>query len=112
MHRHPIYISILMLVFFHENMRAQSVPESLINKLARAENDSVKTFTLLEMGESIEAAAPAKSMGYYVQALQLGRHSQINLNFFLTWIDIGNCYIELNKMDSAIAGFDSAIAAA
>ncbi len=112
MRRFISHVSILFLFFLHQGVSAQNVPDSLVNKLARAYNDSVKTFTLLQMGESIEAVAPANSMEFYQQALEIARRSKNNGNVFLTWINIGNCYIETNKMDSAIAGFDSSIAVA
>lgn len=95
-----------------KNVFAQTVPDSLLNKLKITLHDSAKVIILLQMGESVEAASPEKSMRFYQQALLLGQQAKNNHCVFLTYIDIGNCYIELNKMDSAVAGFENAISVA
>jgi tetratricopeptide (TPR) repeat protein len=88
---------------------AQTIPDSLIQQFNRSNNDSLKARLLLSMGETVEIAAPEKSMALYKNALQLGRKINNNDNIFLAWINIANCHIELNKMDSAILGFQQAI---
>jgi two-component system, NarL family, sensor kinase len=101
-----------VLLFLFNSSFAQTVPDSLLNKLKLATNDSLKAITLLQMGESVEATAPDKSLVYYKQALQLSEQSNHKHTIFLTFINIGNCYIELNKMDSAALGFENAVAIA
>jgi signal transduction histidine kinase len=91
---------------------AQPVPDSLPNKLKTSLNDSAKAVILLQMGEAVEATTPQKSRELYQQALMFARNAKNNHCIFLTYINIGNCYIELNKMDSAIAGFTNAVAIA
>ena len=90
------------LLLFVNCISAQIIPDSLVSKLNHVTNDSTKGITLLEIGESIEAIAPAKSMGYYNQALMLGKQIKNNRLIFSSYMDIGVCYINLNKMDSAI----------
>ena len=90
------------LLLFVNCISAQTIPDSLVSKLNHVTNDSTKGITLLEIGESIEAIAPAKSMGYYNQALMLGKQIKNNRLIFSSYMDIGVCYINLNKMDSAI----------
>lgn len=99
-------------MLFCNNVLAQTVPDSLLNKLKTASNDSAKAIILLQMGESVESTMPEKSMELYKQALLPGQQAKNNHCIFLTYINIGNCYIELNKMDSAIAGFKNAMAVA
>jgi two-component system, NarL family, sensor kinase len=91
------------------DLQAQNVPDSLLQKLTAAANDSIKGITLLEIGESIEVATPEKSMDYYKQALLLGRQIKNNRVILSSYHDIGICYINLNKMDSAIMTFEKAI---
>ena len=88
---------------------AQDVPDSLQYKLNQAANDSVKARTLLDIGEAIEATATEKSFGYYQQALALSKKIKNNRLILSSLNDIGVCYIELNKMDSAVATFEQAI---
>jgi two-component system, NarL family, sensor kinase len=115
MKKQPLYlfsITFSVLLFLINSGYAQTVPDSLQNKLKSATNDSVKAMTLLQMGESIEATAPEKSLDYYRQALLVSQRANHQHTIFLTFINIGNCYIELNKMDSAAFGFEKAIATA
>ena len=72
-------------------------------------NDSTKAITLLEIGESIEVSRPQKSMEYYRQALHTGQRIKNNRVILSSYHDIGVCYINLNKMDSAIIAFENAI---
>ena len=101
-----------VLLFLHNSSHAQTVPDSLVNKLKLATNDSVKAMTLLAIGESVEPTVPEKSLDYYRQALQVSERANHKHTIFLTFINIGNCYIELNKMDSAALGFENAVAIA
>jgi two-component system, NarL family, sensor kinase len=105
-------VALSVLLFLFNSVYAQTVPDSLMNKLKLSTNDSVKAMTLLQMGEFVEATAPAKSLAYYRQALQVSEKSNHRYSIFLTYINIGNCYIELNNMDSAALGFENAIAIA
>ena len=98
---------ILKIVLFN-NVCAQPLPDSLMLQLKLAATDSIKSGILLQAGEAIEAETPEKSMAYYRQALVLARNATCNECIFLTYINIGNCYIELNKMDSAAIGFENA----
>src|SRR5258705_7715768 len=85
---------------------AQDIPDSLLKKLNNAANDSVKARTLLDIGETIEATATEKSFDYYQQALALSNKIKNNHLVLSAWNDIGVCYIELNKMDSAIIALE------
>jgi signal transduction histidine kinase len=105
-------VAITITLFLYNSGFAQTVPDSLVNKLNLSLNDSVKAITLLQMGESIEIADPRKSMDFYRQALLLGKQLKNNHCIFLSFIDIGNCNIELNKMDSAVIAFEEAISVA
>jgi signal transduction histidine kinase len=87
----------------------QTIPDSLLNKLNHASNDSVKTRTLLDIGESIEETFTERSFIYYQQALALGKKISNNHLILSALNDVGVCYIELNKMDSAILIFEQAI---
>lgn len=87
----------------------QKVPDSILFKFNNAVTDSVKVIALLEIGESMEAGFPTKSFNYYQQALALSKKIN-NIRCILSSIhDIGVCYIELNKLDSAIMSFEMAI---
>ena len=88
---------------------AQTIPDSLVRQLKHSSNDSIKVRVLLQIGESIEIEAPEKSMEYYNTALSVAKKINNSECLFLTYINIGNCNIELNKMDSAVAGFENAI---
>jgi len=100
---------ILMLFFCCCNIHAQQIPDSLHYKLGTASNDSVKARTLLDIGEAIEATATEKSFDYYQQALALSRKIKNNRLVLSSLNNIGVCYIELNKMDSAVVTFEQAI---
>ena len=103
-------ITIVMMTFFWSpSLSGQDMPDSLQQKLVSAPNDSVKARTLLEIGEAIEATATEKSFDYYQQALAISRRIKNNRLVLSALNDIGVCYIELNKMDSAIATFELAI---
>lgn len=90
-------------------LRAQSIPDSLLKKLSGSTNDSAKGIILLEIGESIEVATPEKSMEYYRQALALGQQIKNNRVILSSYTDLGICYINLNKMDSAILTLEKGI---
>jgi hypothetical protein len=68
----PFFIIILPL-FLYSSCPAQTIPDSLLTKLNRAVNDSVKARALLDIGEAIEATSPQRSFDYYQQALLLSR---------------------------------------
>lgn len=100
----------LLLQLFAGNwLQAQNIPDSLLKKLATVSNDSTKGITLLEIGESIEQVTPEKSMEYYRQALATGQRIKNNKVIQSSYYDIGVCYINLNKMDSAIHFLEAAI---
>lgn len=100
---------ILTLVSGSHFIHAQNIPDSLLKKLTTTYNDSAKGIILLEIGESIEQAAPEKSMDYYRQALATGYRIKNNKVIQSAYYDIGVCYINLNKMDSAIHFLETAI---
>src|SRR6185503_6033264 len=103
-------VAIMMLMLFVDtNSYAQTIPDSVADKLKQAMNDSARAIILLETGESIEGTTPEKSMEYYKQALQLGTRIKNNRVILSSYIDVGICYINLNKMDSAISSFENAI---
>ena len=100
----------LIALFWCGTAIAQQIPDSLINKLNRAPNDSVKARTLLDIGETIEAVSTEKSLDYYHQALALSIKIRNNSLMISSWNDVGICYIELNRMDSAIFVFEKSLA--
>jgi two-component system NarL family sensor kinase len=103
------FTGMIMLLFLSNSSLGQTIPDSLINKLNHPLNDSAKAITLLEIGESLEQTAPEKSMGYYRQALTLGQQIKNNRVILSSYIDIGICLINLQKMDSAISSFEKGI---
>ncbi len=98
-----------LILFLNNGSFAQTIPDSLVNKLKNPINDSAKAITLLEIGEAIEQTTPEKSMDYYRQALSLGQRIKNNRVILSSYHDIGICYININKMDSAIIAFEKAI---
>ena len=104
------YISCLVIALvMGRQSRLQTIPDSLVSKLNQATNDSVKARTLLDIGETIEENAPASSLSYYKGALNLSEKIKNNRLILSSLNDIGVCFIELNKMDSAIISFEQAI---
>ncbi len=109
------YFSILILpaiLFFCKSAAGQTVPDSLLTKLKRAANDSVKARTLLDIGEAIEQASPEKSFEYYSQALQISKKLNNNYLLMSSIMNIGISYIESNKMDSALLTLEKAMTVA
>ena len=106
---HITYGLLLLLLINSGKLSAQQVPDSLLKKLNTVTNDSTKGITLLEIGESIEQTAPEKSMEYYREALATGQRIKNNKIIQSSYYDIGVCYINLNKMDSAIHFLEAAI---
>lgn len=104
-----IATGLLLQLFAGNGLQAQNIPDSLLKKLATVSNDSTKGITLLEIGESIEQTTPEKSMDYYRQALALGQLIKNNRVILSSYTDLGICYINLNKMDSAILTFEKGI---
>ena len=104
-----VHALLLLPLFCCYGSGAQNIPDSLQHKLNQAADDSVKARTLLDIGEAIEATATEKSFDYYQQALALSKKIRNNRLILSSLNDIGICYIELNKMDSAIASFEQAI---
>ena len=104
------FIAALLAFLFYSNIiYAQNIPDSLQHKLNNAPNDSVKAKTLLDIGEAIEATSIEKSFEYYQRALALSSKIKNNHLLLTSLNDIGVCYIESNKMDSAIIIFEEAI---
>ena len=103
------HVIVLITLFCCNCTDAQDIPDSLLHKLNAAPSDSVKARTLLDIGEAIEATATEKSFGYFQQALALSKKMENNRLILSSLNDIGVCYIELNKMDSAVAAFEQAI---
>lgn len=104
-----LFTASVLLLFSVNSMQAQTVTDSLFRRLSLATNDSAKGITLLEIGESIEETNPESSMDYYKQALLLGKQIKNNRLILSSFNDVGVCYINLNKMDSAIIFFEQAI---
>ena len=105
-----LFVRGLFFLFLAQNLlQAQDIPDSLLRKFVAAPDDSAKGITLLEMGESIEQTLPLKSIDYYRQALVLGQRIANNRVILSSYIDLGICNINLNKMDSAILFFEKAI---
>jgi two-component system NarL family sensor kinase len=102
---HTIFTLIIALFFLHENILSQTIPDSLTNKLEHAANDSVKTRTLLDIGEAIEEEVPEKSLNYYQQALVLSNKINNKPLILSSMVDVGIAYIETNDMDEALSTF-------
>jgi two-component system NarL family sensor kinase len=102
-------VAIILMQYLCNSAFAQTIPDSLVNKLNSASNDSLKTRALLDIGEAIEATQTEKSFSYYQQALLISKKIRNNHLLLSSLNDIGICYIELNKMDSAIGIFEQAI---
>ena len=100
------------MTFVGNDSFAQAIPDSLLYHLNNAANDSVKARALLNIGEAIEATATEKSFDYYQQALALSKKIKNNRLLLSSLNDVGVCYIELNKMDSAIITFEEGITVA
>lgn len=100
---------LLLQLFAGRRLDAQDIPDSLWKKLATASSDSAKGIILLEIGESIEQTTPEKSMDYYRKALALGQRIKNNRVILSSYTDLGICYINLNKMDSAILTLEKGI---
>ncbi len=103
------FFPLLITIFICKNSYAQAEPDTLLNKLKNLSNDSARVIALLEIGESIEATTPSKSFTYYQQALTLSKKIKNDRCILSSMHDIGVCYIELNKLDSAIITFEQAI---
>ena len=101
--------SLTLMLFLQHNSFAQTIPDSLQNKLNHASNDSTKARTLLDIGEAIEAITPEKSLGFYEQALLLSKQVSNNRLILSSYNDVGVAYIELNKFDSAIIALEQAV---
>jgi signal transduction histidine kinase len=99
----------LMALFYSQTAHGQNIPDSLLHKLNTAPNDSAKARTLLDIGETIEATSAEKSLKYYCQALAISKKIKSNGLLISSWNDVGVCYIELNKLDSAIIAFEQSI---
>src|SRR5687768_6356832 len=107
--KYLLAITIALMLLHFNNTHAQEVPDSLLKKLERITEDSTKAITLLEIGESIEVNVPEKSMEYYRQALAIGQRIKNNRVILSSYIDAGICFINLNKMDSAVSSFEKGI---
>ncbi len=99
----------MILMHVCSDVHAQNIPDSLLNKLNHAANDSVKTRTLLDIGEMLESTAIEKSFGYYQQALELSRKIKNNRLMLSSLNNVGIAYVQMNKMDSAILTYEQAI---
>ena len=88
---------------------AQDIPDSLLNKLNHAANDSIKARTLLDLGEAIEMTSPQKSLEYYQEALEISKKNKSNRLTLSSMVDVGIAYIETNELDKALTTFTDAI---
>ena len=104
---YPFFIALALLLC--NKSFAQKIPDSLTIKLNKTTDDSVRARTILDIGEAIEETTPEKSLFYYQQALDLGRKIKNDHLIISAINDLGVCYIEMNKMDSAIISFEQAI---
>ncbi len=103
------FFTVLIMIFASNDLFAQVIPDSLLRQLNNAANDSVKARAILNIGEAIEATATEKSFDYYQRALALSKQIKNNRLILSSLNDVGVCYIQLNKMDSAIITFEQAI---
>ncbi|HYK46356.1 MAG TPA: sensor histidine kinase [Parafilimonas sp.] len=102
-------ITKVLALFLCNSCFAQTIPDSLTDRLNNAVNDSARVIALLEIGESVEPVTPARSFYYYQQALALAKKIKNDRCVLSSLHDVGVCYIELNKLDSAIVTFEQAI---
>jgi two-component system, NarL family, sensor kinase len=102
----------LVTMIMSDYLYAQTIADSLLYKLNNAPNDSVKARTLLDIGEAIEATLTEKSFDYYQQSLALSKKIKNNHLILSSLNDVGVCYIELNKLDSALSTFGLAVSVA
>lgn len=107
--RYSILILTILTVFLFVSSIGQNIPDSLLNKLEHAANDSVTTRTLLDIGETIEEEVPEKSLSYYQQALELSNKINNKRLILSSMVDVGIAYIETNDMDKALNTFVQAL---
>lgn len=108
----PYFFTVFICLLAYNNSSAQGIPDSLLKQLNNAPNDSVKARSLLDIGEAIEGILTEKSFDYYQQALVLSKQIKNTRLILSSLNDVGVCYIQLNKMDSAIIIFEEAIVVA
>ncbi len=106
------FFTVFICLLTYNNSSAQGIPDSLLKQLNNAPNDSVKARSLLDIGEVIEGTLTKKSFDYYQQALVLSKQIKNTRLILSSLNDVGVCYIQLNKMDSAIIIFKEAIVVA
>jgi two-component system NarL family sensor kinase len=107
MKQYLIFCAPFFFVFVHSY--AQNIPDSLLNKLSHATNDSIKARTLLDIGEAIEETSPGISLQYYQQALEVSKKNKNKKLMLSSVVDIGISYIQSNELDKALSSFTDAI---
>lgn len=105
----PYLIFFSFVFFVPVRLYAQTIPDSLLNKLGHATNDSIKARTLLDIGEAIEVTSPEKSLEYYQQALEVSKENKNNRLMLSSMVDVGISYIESNELDKALSSFTDAM---
>src|SRR6185369_9687413 len=112
MRKFPSIHILLLMIFIALQLPGFSQaepPDSLIQKLQKAINDSVRVRTMLDIGEAIEEETPKLSFSYYTQALDLAKKINHNRLMLSSMVDIGISQIENNELDSALATFDKCL---
>jgi two-component system, NarL family, sensor kinase len=91
---------------------SQNPPDSLLQKLNTATNDSIRVRAILDIGESIESRSTENSLVYYRQALEISERIQNKRLILSSLVNLGIGNMESNHLDTAVAYFNLAMAVA
>jgi signal transduction histidine kinase len=104
------HIGVALMALFTLNMGfSQDPPDSLLKKLNKATNDSVRARTILDMGESIESRSTEKSLVLYRQALEMAQKIQNKRLILSSLTNLGIGHMESNHLDTAVSYFNLAM---
>ncbi|HEX3767177.1 MAG TPA: tetratricopeptide repeat protein, partial [Puia sp.] len=108
--RHIIFM--LIAITAMSEAFSQNPPDSLLNKLKTATNDSIRVRAILAIGESIESRSTENSLIYYRQALEISQRIQNKRLILSSLVNVGIGNMESNHLDTAIAYFNLAMTVA
>lgn len=103
---------IILLLFLAPVLFAKAQDDrrdSLLKQLATAKEDTSKTFLLRNIGATYYNQDPRKAIAYWRQAVALSYKLNYVKGLAINYINIGNGYSFLSKMDSTIMYTDSGI---
>src|ERR1700759_3429421 len=101
--RHIIFMLIAITAI--SDAFSQNPPDSLLNKLTTAANDSIRVRAILAIGESIESRSTENSLIYYREALEISQRNQKKKLIVSSLVNVGIGNMESNHLDTAIAYF-------